>query len=117
MEMVETQLDTVAALEVKGRIDSTTAGSLQERLTAMVKSGCTGLIVDFKQVAYISSAGFKALLVAAKYGDDSRCALLLCGIVGEVRRMFEIGAFDQVFTILGTRDECVAQLAQNQAAG
>lgn len=116
MEITETRQNGVAALEVKGRIDSTTAGRLQEHLTDLVRAGCSGLIVDFRQVGYISSAGFKALLIAAKQGESARCALALCGIVGEVQRMFEIGAFDQVFTILGTRDECLARLAAGTAA-
>jgi len=111
MEIIETQLDGMAAVDLKGRIDSSTAGLLQERLIALVRAGCAGLIVDFKLVPYISSAGFKALLIAARQGEKSGCAMVLCGIVGEVRRMFEIAAFDQVFTILGTREECIEQIA------
>jgi anti-sigma B factor antagonist len=111
MEISEELRDGIAALEVKGRIDSTTAGNLQEKLGELVASGCSGLIVDFRQVMYISSAGFRALLIAAQLGESSRCALALCGIAGEVRRMFEMGAFDQVFTILATREECAAHLA------
>ena len=101
----------IAALAISGRIDSTTAATLQERLTELVRSGSRGLIVDLREVAYISSAGFRALLVAAQLGESSRCSMALCGIAGEVRRMFEMGAFDQVFTILSTRAECVAHLA------
>ena len=100
MQITEMRDGPITALELKGRIDSSTAGSLQERLTALVRSGCKGMIVDFRHVAYISSAGFRALLIAARQGEESRCALALCGVVGEVRRMFEIGAFDEVFTIL-----------------
>ena len=110
MELIETEQGGVAAVQVTGRIDSTTAASLQARLTDLVHSGCTGLIVDFEQVAYISSAGFRALLIAAKAGESRHCTLTLCGIAGEVRRTFEMGALDQVFTILGTREECAERL-------
>lgn len=105
----------MVAVDVKGRVDSTTAAFLQERLSGLVRSGCTGVIVDFRQVPYISSAGFKALLIAARHGDESGCAIALCGIVGDVRRMFEIAAFDQVFTILASREECIEQLAAGPA--
>ena len=111
MEISEVLAEGIAALELKGRIDSTTAQGLQERMSALVGSGCKGLIVDFRNVIYISSAGFRALLIAAQLGESSRCAVALCGIAGEVRRMFEMGAFDQVFTILSTREECAAHLA------
>ena len=116
MEMTEVRDGGIASLDLKGRIDSSTAGSLQERLTGLVRSGCTGLILDFRHVAYISSAGFRALLIAAKQGQEARCALALCGLAGEVRRMFEIGAFDEVFTILATREECTQHLASAAAA-
>jgi len=106
----------IPALAVSGRIDSTTAGNLQERLSELVRSGASGLIVDMRHVAYISSAGFRALLIAAQLGESTRCSIALCGIAGEVRRMFEMGAFDQVFTILATREECVAHLSVGSAA-
>jgi len=111
MEIIETRIHAVVVIDVKGRIDSTSAGPLQERLSGLARSDCAGLVIDFKQVPYISSAGFKALLIAAKHGEESGCALVLCGVVGEVRRMFEIAAFDQVFSILATRKECIEQLA------
>ena len=116
MQIIEVRDGGITALELKGRIDSSTAGVLQERLTALVGSPCTGVIIDFRQVAYISSAGFRALLIAARQGAEARCALAFCGIVGEVRRMFEIGAFDEVFTILDSREECTQHLASAAAA-
>jgi len=111
MEISEESHDGIAALGIKGRIDNNSAPGLQERMSQLVRSGCSGVIVDFRHVAYISSAGFRALLIAAQLGESSRCAVALCGIVGEVRRMFEMAAFDQVFTILATREECAAHLA------
>lgn len=115
MEMIEAQYGKVTAVAVKGRVDTTSAPALQERLSALVRSGCSGVIVDFQHVVYISSAGFKALLIAAKQAEGLRCGVALCGIAGEVRRMFDIGAFDQVFTILQTREECIERLAAGPA--
>jgi anti-sigma B factor antagonist len=114
MEVIETQVDATAIVEVRGRIDSTTASGLQQRLQKPIESGLTGIVVDFSQVQYISSAGFKALLIAAKLGEKSGCSVALCGVVGEIRRMFEIAAFDQVFTILDTREACVRHLAASR---
>jgi anti-sigma B factor antagonist len=115
MEITQDVEGGIAALAVSGRIDSTTAGTLQERLTELVQSGSRGLIVDLRQVGYISSAGFRALLIAAQLGESTHCSLALCGVAGEVRRMFEMGAFDQVFTILATREECATHLAAASA--
>lgn len=117
VEIIESLEGAIASVEIKGRIDSTTAVGLQERLTGLVRSGRSGLVIDFRQVAYISSAGFRALLIAAKLGEESRCAIAFCGIAGEVRRMFEIGAFDEVFTILATREDCANHLTAVASTG
>jgi anti-anti-sigma factor len=115
VDIIATQLQEFSAVEVRGRIDSTTAGSLQERLCALARSGHKGLIVDLGQVPYMSSAGFRALLVAAKAGEDSGCDLALHGLNGEVRRLFTIGGFDELFLVLASREDCVARLRSKSA--
>ena len=116
MQIVEVRDGDIASVELQGRIDSSTAPGLQNHLIGLVRSGCTGMILDFRHVAYVSSAGFRALLVAARHGEESRCGLAFCGLADEVRRMFEIGAFDEVFTILATREECAGHLLAGSAA-
>jgi anti-anti-sigma factor len=116
MEITQELKDGIASLSIKGRIDSTSARTLQDRLGEAVRTGCKGVMVDFREVAYISSAGFRALLIAAREGAAAQCGVALCCLAAEVRRMFEMGAFDEVFTILGTREECVAHLLANPLA-
>ena len=52
-------------LEVEGAIDSTTAPEFNTVLEESL-NGITSLIIDFKKVDYISSAGLRVLLVACK---------------------------------------------------
>src|SRR5690242_8534379 len=107
MEIIETSTDGFAILEVRGRINSTTAEGLQERLCAAARGGHAGVVVDLEQVPYISSAGFRALLLGARAGAGSRCGLALCGATAEVQRLFDIAGFDGAFDLLGTREECI----------
>lgn len=117
MEIVATQAHEFPVVEVRGRIDSNSAGSLQERLCALARGGPGGVIVDLGQVAHMSSAGIRALLVVAKAGEDGGCQLALCGLNSEVQRLFTLGGFEEFFLILPTRDDCVAQLRARPAAG
>jgi anti-anti-sigma factor len=117
MEIVETTQGGIAVLEVKGRINSTTAESLQERLCAAARAGHAGVVVDLKQVAYISSAGFRALLLGARAGSSSGSGLALCGIAGEVQRLFDIAGFDGAFEMFPTREECIARLKASPQDG
>jgi anti-anti-sigma regulatory factor len=50
------------------------------------------------------------LLIANKSTQEKNGKLALCGIVGEVKRLFEIGAFDDLFSICATREDGIASV-------
>lgn len=109
MEMTESEQDGVTIVEPRGRIDTNTAKPFGERVTALIGGGAHRVVIDLRQIPYISSAGFRSLLIAAKMMDEAKGKLVLCGMSAEIRRLFEIGAFTDLFTICGTRDEGVAK--------
>lgn len=111
MEIAISTQGDVAFVEPKGRVDTTTSRELGERLGALIKEGRPRVVVDFSRVAYISSAGFRILLVAAKTSMETNCTFGLCSLSREVRRLFEIGAFVDLFRIYDSREESVADLA------
>jgi anti-sigma B factor antagonist len=108
MEVVVTTQNEVVIIEPIGRIDSTTSRDFGTRLLELIKAGTDRVLVDFSKVVYISSAGFRALLIAAQDSAEKKCALALCGLSPEIRRLFEIGAFIDDFQIYVSRDEGVA---------
>jgi anti-sigma B factor antagonist len=110
MEIAEQQAGEITIVEVKGRIDSNTAKAFGERLTNLINTGRGRLVVDLKQIIYISSAGFRALLVAGRLADETKGTLALCGLSAELQRLFDLGAFTDLFTIYGSRDESIAKL-------
>jgi anti-anti-sigma factor len=105
MDLKEEQVGGVTVLAVKGRLDSTTSLVLGERLTAMLGAAKAGVLVDLSQLEYISSAGFRVLLMAAKRADQNTAKLVLCGVSGKVGRLFDLGGFLDLFSITATRDE------------
>jgi anti-sigma B factor antagonist len=108
MDIHTDTIDAVTALIVKGRVDSTTADKLLDHLTAAIRGGSARLVIDLKEVTYISSAGFRTLLITARSVETAKGKLALCGIGGEVKRLFDIAAFTELFTILPNRDDAVA---------
>jgi anti-sigma B factor antagonist len=67
------------------------------------------VLVDLRNIIYISSAGFRALLVAHRLMNEADGKIEICGVSPELRRLFEIGRFTSVFAICGTRDEGLAR--------
>lgn len=110
MEITETKLDDSIVVAVKGRIDSATSWMLGDKLAALAHGGQTRLVVDFKDVDYISSAGFRTLLIAKKLCDDAGGRIALCAISNEVRRLFEIAAFTDLFGIYAGRADAAAAI-------
>jgi anti-anti-sigma factor len=108
MDLSEERMDQVTALSVKGRIDSTTALQFGQKLESAVAVPSGRLVVDLRDLDYISSAGFRVLLVAAKRADETGSRLVLCGLSPKVRQLFDVGGFLDLFAITATRDEAIA---------
>jgi anti-anti-sigma factor len=111
MEIAEQRSGEVTVIEVKGRIDSNTAKAFGERLTGLIKAGQARLVVDLKNIIYISSAGFRVLLVAGRLAEETNGTLALCSLSSEVQRLFDLGAFTDLFVIYPSREEGVTKLS------
>jgi anti-anti-sigma factor len=112
MDITVEKIGEVTRIAPKGNIDSSTAAKFGDRLKSVIVSGCNRLVVDMKDVAYISSAGFRCLLIAEKEAQRAGGRLALCGLAREVHRLFEIGAFTDIFTIGSSVDDCIARLTK-----
>lgn len=108
--------DGVCLAQAKGRIDTLTSREFGERLTGLIAGGSRRLVVDLTQVAYISSAGFRALLLTAKQMETARGRLALTGVAGEVRRLFDIAALTELFTLCATPEDGLANVRADESA-
>ena len=57
MKLYEQHDGDITVVAIEGRIDSNTAKEFGDKLTDLIKSGRTRLVIDFKNIVYISSAG------------------------------------------------------------
>src|SRR5262249_49514267 len=117
MKLVEEVTDGVTVVEAYGRLDSTTAKEFGDRLSALVQAGRAQIVLDLKNIAYISSAGFRVLLLANRATAEKQGKLALCGVLGEVKRLFEIGSFLDQFLICQTQADGVGKLRQCSDGG
>ena len=61
MEIIVTPTATVTTVEVSGDIDSSTAPLAQQKIMSLVNPSCK-ILLDMRQVEYMSSAGLRMLL-------------------------------------------------------
>src|SRR5262249_51590723 len=93
MELKQELVGQVTLIEVTGRIDSANAPVLQDRLGALIAGGTASMLLDMANVEYISSAGFRSLLILAKQANQSKARFALCSLSPKVRRLFDLGGF------------------------
>src|SRR5712671_7453714 len=111
-KLMEEVVGDVTVLEAHGRLDSTTAQQFGDRLIALVQAGRSAIVVDLKNIIYISSAGFQALLIANRATAEKQGKFALCGVIGNVKRLFEIGSFTEQFLICQTQAEGIGKLRE-----
>ena len=84
-------------LQIVGRLDTTTAPALDKAIVENI-NGLKSLILDFKGLEYISSAGLRVLLSAQKKMQQlgQMKVINVCEVVMEV---FEITGFADILSI------------------
>ena len=108
MNLNERKIGDVAVIEITGRIDSVQAPKLHESVAALVTAGQRAILLDLTKVEYISSAGFRVLLLLARQAGQATSRLALCGLSPKVRQLFDLGGFLDLFPIASTQEEGIA---------
>ena len=107
----ESRAGAVCVLTVRGRIDSTNAEQLMSRLKHALSSGEKALVLDLRDVVYLTSAAFRVLLVATDEAARNAARFVLCSVLGQVRELFEMGGLLDAFIIHASREEAIARLS------
>lgn len=91
--------DGTTVLALAGDLDATTAIQFQDCLDAAVRPELRRLVLDMRDLGYLSSAGLRQLIYARQnLADEVR--VVLVGTNERVRRTIELVGFDQSVTFV-----------------
>ena len=76
-----------------------------------VNNGERRLIVDFSRLNFISSAGLRVFVIAARALQESDGQIVLCGMKPHVEDVFRVSGIFRVIAIKASRAEAVDALA------
>jgi anti-anti-sigma factor len=108
MNIKEIKNDKVTILAVEGRIDSGTSAELEKALITLIETdGIKNILMDLSAMDYISSAGLRVLLMAAKRTGKLGGKVVLAGLNANVREVFDISGFSNIFSIYDSQAEAV----------
>ena len=114
----ETRWGEVLVVDVNGRVNGANSDEFQRVLNEMVMADDCRVVLDFGDLAYISSAGLRVVLLMARmFGklDDGRFGI--CGVRGVVQEVFSMSGLDKVISIYGDSREAVASVSKPAVGG
>jgi anti-sigma B factor antagonist len=100
----------ITIIAFAGNLDSNTSPEAQLAIDAFLAGGGKKLVVDFSALDYISSAGLRVLLGAAKKLQPPAGGLRLFGLNETVREVFEISGFAKILQLRGSQAEAMEGL-------
>ncbi|MDZ4731923.1 MAG: STAS domain-containing protein [Xanthomonadales bacterium] len=104
MEIFEQLREDKLILRPTGWLDSTNSQEFGQQLNAKAESGVEHLVLDFTDLEYISSAGLRTLLEAARIIKARNAKLSLCALNTQVWEVFDISGFSTIFSIHTSAD-------------
>jgi anti-anti-sigma factor len=103
--------DDVWEMRPQGRIDSVTGPAFERDVLQQIDGGKRRLLLDFADLVYISSAGLRIVLLAAKKMKSAGGKLVLCSLNPQIAEVFEISGFSRILDIESSRDAALSALS------
>jgi anti-anti-sigma factor len=113
---VNVQIETQgAAVVVKpsGRLDFAAASAFQAQMDEVLSGSGqppAAVVIDGAGMEYISSAGLRVFLVAARAAKMTNTQFVVCGLTASVREVFEVSGFDRIVTLKATITDALSAL-------
>ncbi len=110
MNIVQRETQGVPIVAIEGRLDAVTAAELE---TVLEKSPAGSLVLNMAELEYISSAGLRVILAAAKRQKGGNGDLHIAAPVDAVRKVFEVSGFDSIFSIFESEEDAALAVKGN----
>ncbi|MBW8056006.1 MAG: STAS domain-containing protein [Nitrospira sp.] len=107
MEIAVSDVGEIKVVRIEGKLDTQSSPDAQTQLTQLIDQGATKLVVNFEKLDYISSAGLRILLAAAKQLKSNSGELRICGLNEVVQEVFDISGFTTILTVTKTEPEAL----------
>ena len=105
--------DGILSAFLAGRIDGSNAEVFQGTLESGIGPDDRALILDFKRVTFISSAGFRVgVIIAWKFKEPGK-QFGVCTLTDLVRDVIAISGFDQIIDVYASQAEAIKAFENN----
>lgn len=104
MEITVNKEQRCTVVEIKGRLDTTNYINLENQFTKIIDGGERSVVVDCKQLDYLSSSGLRVFLIALKRLSKEQGKFVLFGLQPNVQEIFEVSGFITIFKVYDNKE-------------
>jgi len=105
-------LGAVSIINLKGYLDAHTAPILENNFVDLIDKNRFNIVVDFKELAYISSAGLGVFMAYIEKIRESKGDIKLSGMTEKVFNIFDLLGFPLLYEIFKSEDEAVKKFIE-----
>ena len=110
MDIETKKVKTALVVRVKGKLDAVTTPDFEKALLGFIANGEQQIVVNFADLEYVSSAGLRSVLVAAKQAKLRKAQLMFAGLQGLVLEGFKLSGFISILAVAATETEGLERL-------
>ncbi|HAS82773.1 MAG TPA: hypothetical protein DCS43_08910 [Verrucomicrobia bacterium] len=102
MTISETIKNGITIMEAAGRLDSDSAPETGKRLAELIDGGIRQFVLDLSALDYVSSAGLRVLLNAARGAQKAGGRLVLAAASPQVKQVLDMVGFGAIIPVFDT---------------
>jgi anti-sigma B factor antagonist len=98
----------IAVVSLNGRLDTMHFPMVDQELSSLIAGNRKEIVLDCRELEYISSSGLRVLLKALKQMESVNGRLTICHLQPQITQIFKISGFDHLFEIYPGKQEAIA---------
>ncbi len=99
MDVIITRQDNTTTARFIGRLDTPASQEISKEVDALIDAADGTLILDCKEMSYISSSGLRIFLTLRKASSSKGGKIIVRNINNDIRQVFIMTGFLNLFTI------------------
>ncbi|MBP1682939.1 MAG: Anti-anti-sigma regulatory factor [Ignavibacteriaceae bacterium] len=101
----------VSIINLKGFLDAHTAPTLENNFTELIKDNKFKIVVNFEELAYISSAGLGVFMAFIENIRDNKGDIKLTNMSDKVFNIFDLLGFPLLYEIYKDEQEAIKKFS------
>jgi anti-sigma B factor antagonist len=106
----------LATLKIIGFLDAHTAPTLEEAIQKLIDEKLVNILVDFKDLSYISSAGLGVFMGFIEEVRSRKGDIKMCSMSPKIYRVFDLLGFPTIYQIFEKQEDALATFPKKSAA-